>query len=111
LQAEDEQADYVTLSPFGATERSRPRPRLTPGRVEATLARLNAPVVALGGIDLRSVPCLPAGLCGIAVIRALADASDPEAAAVTLRGAVEHRWPRELLDRGRLDVGLDPAPS
>ena len=121
LHAEDEQADYVTLSPFGVTERSRPRPRLTPEQVDATLMRLNAPVVALGGIDLQSVPCLPAGLDGIAVIRALADATDPALAAEGLRGAVEHRWAsgpmdsgpldRGLLDRGFLDRGPDLAPS
>jgi thiamine-phosphate pyrophosphorylase len=90
LVAEDLAADYVMLSPFGPTFRSRSRPRLTQAQVRVVLARPGRPpVVALGGLDAAAVAGLPRELAGVAVVRALADAPDPRAAARVLRAAVE----------------------
>ena len=90
LEEEDGRADYLTLSPFAATPRSRPRPLLTGEQVAAALAAAGErPVVALGGLDAARVPDLPDGLAGVAVVRALADAGDPRGAAAVLRSAVD----------------------
>jgi len=92
LQPDDLAADFVLLSPFRATHASRPRPLLRDGLVRAALADLQpAPVFALGGLGAADVPTLPAGLAGMAVIRAIADAQDPRAAAAVLRAALDAR--------------------
>ena len=92
LTAEDDAADALMLSPFAATPRSHPRPLLTDEQVAAVLARAaGRPVVALGGVTVEHVPRLDPGLAGVAVIRALAGADDPTAAAAALRRAVEAR--------------------
>ncbi len=92
LQPEDERADYLMLSPFAATPRSHPRPLLTRSQIQQVLARVgDTPVVALGGLGVESVPRLPRGLAGVAVVRALADAPDPRESAARLRAAVD-RW-------------------
>jgi thiamine-phosphate pyrophosphorylase len=94
LQDDDRAADYLLLSPFRPTPKARPRPPLTAEQVRSALdePRLG-PVVALGGLDAAAIATLPAGLAGVAVLRAIAQADDPAAAAAALREAVERRWP------------------
>jgi len=94
LQDDDRVADYLLLSPFRPTPKARPRPPLTAEQVRSALdePRLG-PVVALGGLDAAAIATLPAGLAGVAVLRAIAQADDPAAAAAALREAVERRWP------------------
>ena len=49
-----------------------------------------APMVALGGITLANAPeCIRAGADGVAVVRAIMDASDPETAARALRSKID----------------------
>ena len=94
LQAEDREADYLLLSPFRPTPKARPRPLLTGEQVGHVLGEHGlGPVVALGGLDATDVDSLPQGLAGVAVLRAIAEADDPAAAAAALRAAVERRWP------------------
>jgi len=94
LQAEDKQADYLLLSPFRPTPKAQPRPLLTDEQVGQVLGERGlGPVVALGGLTAPDVEALPAGLAGIAVLRAIAGADDPASAAAALRAAVERRWP------------------
>jgi len=94
LQEDDRAADYLLLSPFRPTPKARPRPPLTAEQVQAALeAPRRGPIVALGGLDAASVATLPSGLAGVAVLRAIAQAEDPGAAAAALREAVERRWP------------------
>ncbi len=106
LCAEDEAADYLTLSPFRPTGRSHPRALLTAEQVTTVLAAAGrarpggVPVVALGGLGLDDVAALPDGLSGIAVMRALAEADDVTAAARSLRRAVEARWPLDASPGG-----------
>jgi thiamine-phosphate diphosphorylase len=90
LQPQDAEADYLLLSPFRATSRSHPRPLLTPAQVAAVLARTDlGPVLALGGLTLADVPALPAGLAGVAVVRAIAEAPpDAKTSAARLVAAV-----------------------
>jgi thiamine-phosphate pyrophosphorylase len=57
-------------------------------RIAAEAARV--PWFAIGGIDLGNVGTLAAaGAWGVAVVRAIRDAEDPEAAARTRRAAVD----------------------
>lgn len=83
-------ADYVVLSPlFGVPAKGTP---IGTALFERLTAAVDLPVVALGGIDGSSAHrARAAGACGVAVIRALRDASDPAAAARGLCGAVTPR--------------------
>jgi len=57
--------------------------------VHAAAARVTIPWFAIGGIDLENVgDVVAAGAPGIAVVRAIRDADDPEAAARALRAAL-----------------------
>jgi thiamine-phosphate pyrophosphorylase len=57
--------------------------------VRATAARVTMPWFAIGGIDLGNVAeVTAAGAPGVAVVRAVRDADDPEAAARALRAAL-----------------------
>lgn len=91
--AVDEHPDYILFGHVYDT----PSHALEPGRGLAALhgAVLSAgtvPVIAIGGIESRHVPELRAiGVAGIAVRRALLEASDPERAARALRAAWDGR--------------------
>ncbi len=92
LAKEDLDAGYAFLSPFRETHHSHPRPLLEELQTKEALKALGGiPVVALGGLDADDISDLPDGLAGVAVIRAIADASQPESAARKLRSAVEER--------------------
>jgi thiamine-phosphate pyrophosphorylase len=92
LGDEDRAADYVTLSPVALTMRSWPRPLLSTAQLQQAIEDPQlGPVVALGGLDTQSVAQLPAGLAGVAVIRALSDAAKPAEAARSLRSGFDDR--------------------
>jgi thiamine-phosphate pyrophosphorylase len=92
VEPDDLRADWLLLSPFRPTARSHPRPLLTASQAREVLARPGLPpTVALGGLRAEDVPALPAGLAGVAVVRAIADAPDARAAARRLREAVDQR--------------------
>jgi thiamine-phosphate pyrophosphorylase len=96
LQPEDLLADLLLLSPFRPTTRSLPRSLLTDEQVRSVLATPGLPpTAALGGLGIEDIAMLPAGLSGVAVIRAIADAPDPRAAAVQLAAAVAARVGRD----------------
>ena len=82
-------ADYVGVGPMFAT-RSKPDAGDAIGPAEFTrLARLaSLPAVAIGGIDADNYRnALAAGASGVAVIRAILSARDPELAAKALSSA------------------------
>ena len=55
------------------------------------------PVVAIGGIDAsNAAACIEAGAAGVAVIRALNDPADPEAAARQLRSILNQAYERTI---------------
>lgn len=88
LQASD--ADYVGIGPVYATA-SKDDAGGAIGVTELErLALLCArPAVGIGGIDATNAAAvIAAGACGVAVIRALFSASDPEEAARSLRSAI-----------------------
>ncbi len=82
-------ADYIGVGPVYATPTKPGRPAV--GVELVRFAARHAPVAffAIGGIDASNVgDVLAAGARRIAVVRAIADAEDPRAAAAALHGAV-----------------------
>jgi thiamine-phosphate pyrophosphorylase len=71
------------------------KPESQPGGLElvrAAARRLSVPWFAIGGIELENVAgVVAAGAPGVAVVRAIRDASDPEGAARALRAVLEDR--------------------
>ncbi len=80
-------ADYAVLSPlFGVPAKGGP---LGTALFERLVASVDMPVVALGGIDTSNAQeARSAGAAGVAVIRALRDAPDPQEAGRSLGGAM-----------------------
>jgi thiamine-phosphate pyrophosphorylase len=92
LEAADGDADYLGVGAvFGTPTKSE----ALPGGLELVLlARetVRIPWFAIGGVDLDTVSQIEAaGAPGVAVVRAIRDAADPEAAARALRAAVTRR--------------------
>ncbi len=83
-------ADYVTLSPvFESASKPGYGPALGPDGLEAMVARLAVPAIALGGIGAANAgACLAAGAAGVAVMGAVMGAADPGAAARQLLAAL-----------------------
>jgi len=85
---EVEGADYVGVTAFATPTKSN----AVPGGLDlihAAAATLAIPWFAIGGIELRNVAELAAaGAPGVAVVRAIRDADDPEQAARELRVAL-----------------------
>jgi thiamine-phosphate pyrophosphorylase len=85
-------ADYLGIGPIAATaSKADAGAAIGPEgfrRVHAALP--GRPAVAIGGVTAALTPALvAAGAAGIAVIRAVLDAPDPERAAAALRAAVD----------------------
>jgi thiamine-phosphate pyrophosphorylase len=79
-------ADYAGVGPLHATPTKPGRPAVGLGLVEHAAVHAPVPWFAIGGIDLATVDAvLAAGARRIAVVRAIAEAQDPEAAARALR--------------------------
>ncbi len=82
-------ADYVGVTAF-ATPTKEDAVAGGLGLLRAAAARLTVPWFAIGGIDLPNVTeVVAAGAPGIAVVRAIRDAPDPEAAARMLRSPLD----------------------
>jgi thiamine-phosphate pyrophosphorylase len=83
-------ADYLGVGPVAGTPT---KPEGVPVGLELVArvaARAAVPCFAIGGIDLASAPDVArAGVTGVAVVRAIIDAADPEGAARELRAALE----------------------
>jgi len=84
-------ADYVGVTAFATPTKDD----AVPGGLEllaAAAESLTVPWFAIGGIDLSTVAEVArAGAPGVAVVRAIRDASDPEAAARALRAALDRQ--------------------
>jgi thiamine-phosphate pyrophosphorylase len=85
-------ADYFGV---GAIFGTPTKPESPPGGLELVRTAsetLRVPWFAIGGIELATVAqVVAAGAPGVAVVRAIRDANDPEAAARALREAVRRR--------------------
>lgn len=85
-----EGADYAGVGPVYATPTKPGRPAVGLEYVRHAAAHAQLPWFAIGGIDLANVGAVVrAGAMRIAVVRAITQAEDPEAAARALRAALE----------------------
>lgn len=82
-------ADYIGVGPVHATPTKEGRPAVGLELVRHAAAHATQPWFAIGGIDRTNVEqVVAAGATRVAVVRAIADAPDPEAAARELRAAL-----------------------
>jgi thiamine-phosphate pyrophosphorylase len=78
-------SDYIGVGPVYATPTKPGRPAVGLELVRHAAERAPMPFFAIGGIDGRRLPAaIEAGARRVAVVRAVAEAADPEAAARTL---------------------------
>jgi thiamine-phosphate pyrophosphorylase len=83
------EADYIGVGPVFATPTKPGRPAVGLDLVRYAADRARVPWFAIGGIDRTNVAeVVAAGANRIAVVRAIGDAADPEAAARELREAL-----------------------
>ena len=83
------EANYIGVGPVHETPTKEGRPAAGLELVRHAAAHARQPWFAIGGIDRTNVEeVLAAGAARIAVVRAIADATDPETAARELRSAI-----------------------
>jgi thiamine-phosphate pyrophosphorylase len=83
-------SDYIGVGPVHATPTKPGRPAVGLELVRHAAAHAAMPFFAIGGIDARTLPeAIEAGARRAAVVRAIADAADPQTAARALRSALE----------------------
>lgn len=83
-------ADYIGVGPVHATPTKPGRPGVGLELVRHAAEHARVPFFAIGGIDSTNVgDVLVAGATRIAVVRAIADAADPRAAAAQLRAVLD----------------------
>ena len=86
------EVDYTGVGPVHATPTKPGRPAVGLDLVRYAAAHAATPYFAIGGIDAGNVAAVrSAGATRIAVVRAITDAPDPEAAARALRSGSEAR--------------------
>lgn len=82
-------SDYIAVGPVYATPTKEGRPGVGLKLIRYAAASANLPWFAIGGIDASNVAdVVGAGATRIAVVRAIVEAEDPEAAARSLRAAL-----------------------
>ena len=82
-------ADYLGAGPAFATSVKPDKAVIGPDGVAAVAAAVGVPVFAIGGVEAANLDrLLAAGVHRACVIRGLAEAADPEAAARRLRAAL-----------------------
>jgi thiamine-phosphate pyrophosphorylase len=82
--------DYIAVGPVHATPTKPGRPAIGLGPVRHAARAVALPWFAIGGIDPQTVgEVVAAGAGRVVVVRAIAQAGDPEAAARALRAALE----------------------
>jgi thiamine-phosphate pyrophosphorylase len=89
-RAEAEGADYVEVGTVYETASKPGAQAAGPDLVRAVAGAVRVPVIAVGGVTAECVrELVEAGADGVAVIGAVLDAADPEAAALELRQALD----------------------
>jgi thiamine-phosphate pyrophosphorylase len=84
--------DYVAVGPVHATPTKPGRPAIGLEPIRYAAAHARVPWFAIGGIDPQTIgPVIEAGARRVVVVRAIADAPDPEAAARALRQALDRQ--------------------
>jgi len=86
----DADVDYLAAGPVHVTPTKPGRPAAGPEYIRWAAEHVHKPWFAIGGLDAATTPDVVAlGARRIVVVRAIADAPDPEAAARALRAALE----------------------
>jgi thiamine-phosphate pyrophosphorylase len=86
----DPEVDYLAVGPVPATPTKPGRPAAGLGYVGYAARTVTKPWFAIGGVDATNVgEVVGRGASRIVVVRAITEADDPEAAARTLRAALE----------------------
>ena len=86
----DEDVDYLAVGPVHATPTKPGRPAAGLDYVSYAARTVGKPWFAIGGLDAANAPAVvERGAGRIVVVRAIAEADDPEAAARELRAALE----------------------
>jgi thiamine-phosphate pyrophosphorylase len=86
----DPDVDYLAVGPVHATPTKPGRPAAGLDYVSWAAAHVDKPWFAIGGLEASNIEAVTArGARRIVVVRAIAGAADPEAAARTLRAALE----------------------
>jgi thiamine-phosphate pyrophosphorylase len=86
----DPDVDYVVIGPVHATPTKPGRPATGLGYLDYAARNVSKPWFAIGGLDAGNLSdAIAHGARRAVVVRAIADAADPEAAARTLRGILE----------------------
>jgi thiamine-phosphate pyrophosphorylase len=89
----DPDVDYFAVGPVHATPTKPGRPAAGLSYVAHAAGAATKPWFAIGGIDTTTIgPVLEGGARRIVVVRAIAGADDPEAAARGLREAIDGAW-------------------
>jgi len=84
--------DYIGVGPVHETPTKPGRPGVGATLVRYAAARAAVPFFAIGGLDEANIgEVLDAGARRVVVLRAIADADDPEAAARSLRARLDER--------------------
>jgi thiamine-phosphate pyrophosphorylase len=82
-------ADYIGVGPVHATPTKAGRPAVGVELVRYAAAHAHVPFFAIGGLDVTTLPeAVAAGATRAAVVRAISEAADSEAAARSLRAAL-----------------------
>ncbi len=93
----DDRPDQLSVGPVWETPTKRGRPGTGLGLIEFATREATVPWFAIGGINVENVSqVVAAGAERIVVVRAIRDAADPNAAARTLREALEAGVPAGL---------------
>jgi thiamine-phosphate pyrophosphorylase len=83
-------ADYIAVGPVHATPTKEGRPAIGLEPIRYAAAHVGVPWFAIGGIDFETIADVArAGARRVVVVRALAEAKDPEAVARTLRVSLD----------------------
>ncbi len=100
------EADYIGVGPVHATPTKPGRAAVGLELVRYAAAHAPKPFFAIGGIQQSNIGAvLDAGATRVAVVRAIAEAPDPELAARALRDALDIHEPRSSAWRGDHDRG------
>jgi thiamine-phosphate pyrophosphorylase len=84
--------DYIGVGPVHETPTKQGRPAVGPELVRYAAAQARVPFFAIGGLDAGNLAeAIDAGASRVCVLRAIADAQDPEAAARELRELLDAR--------------------
>jgi thiamine-phosphate pyrophosphorylase len=85
--------DYIAVGPVHATPTKPGRPAVGLGPVRHAAAHARVPWFAIGGLDAGNIgEAIAAGARRVVVVRAITEATDPQAAARALRAELDVAW-------------------